>query len=259
MKSRVAAGTSHLGEYSYQNMNFGLCRILISTINANVSTGATWSPMPLVSNWNDVVWDSVTISAYAKYVRDHVFAPAGVSGPTLGHASADALAYSFPVNGDGWNSGDLATVSGGAGWHMSVDDLLDVMGTFRRKGTIMSKTHAQTLLDNGFGIDVKQSTPLGTLYNKNGRWGTRWQGGAGADLLPARRAWSSWCSRTPPSARRPSSSARWSATSTLPTSSHPDRAQTAARRSAEAAPCNLTSSPGRVDRVGRSGTSAGVW
>ncbi len=62
-------------------------------------------------------------------------------------------------------------MSGGAGWHMSVDDLLDIMGTFRRKGTIMSTTQAQTMLDNGFGIDVRTSTPLGMLYNKNGAWG----------------------------------------------------------------------------------------
>jgi hypothetical protein len=44
------------------------------------------------------------------------------------------------------------------------------MGTFRRKGTILTTTQAQTMLDNGFGIDVKMSTPLGTLYNKNGLW-----------------------------------------------------------------------------------------
>ena len=171
MKSKVAAGTTHLGQYWYQNMNFGLCRILISTLNGNIATSATFTN-PGVPNWNDIVWDSVTIGAYAKYVRDHVFAPAGVSGPTLGHPSADALAYSFPVNGAGWNSGDLSTVTGGAGWHMSVDELLDVMGTLRRKGTIMSTTQAQTMLDSGFGIDVIQSTPLGTLYNKNGAWGS---------------------------------------------------------------------------------------
>ena len=72
---------------------------------------------------------------------------------------------------NGWNSGDLASMSGGAGWHLSVDDLLDVMGAFRRKGTIMTVKQAQTMLDDGFGIDVRTSTPLGTLYNKNGAWG----------------------------------------------------------------------------------------
>jgi len=99
-----------------------------------------------------------------------VFVPAGVSGPTLDHPGNDALAYSFPVQAAGWNSGDLSTVSGGAGWHMSADDLLKVMGAFRRKGTIMSTTKAQAMLDNGFGIDLVMPTPLGNLYNKSGLW-----------------------------------------------------------------------------------------
>ena len=162
MKSQVAAGVTHLGQYWYQNMNFGLCRILISTINGNIAPGTAAS---------DAFWDLATIQSYANYVRDHVFTPAGVSGPGLDHPNPDALAYTFPVSGNGWNSGDLSTVSGGAGWHMSPDDLLAVMGAFRRKGTIMTTAQAQTMLDNGFGIDVRMSTPLGTLYNKNGAWG----------------------------------------------------------------------------------------
>ena len=32
MKQQVAAGTTHVGTYDYQNMNFGLCRILLSTL-----------------------------------------------------------------------------------------------------------------------------------------------------------------------------------------------------------------------------------
>jgi hypothetical protein len=48
MKEQVAAGTTHLGQYSSQNMNFGLCRILISTINGNIPVD--WS-FPL---WPDL-------------------------------------------------------------------------------------------------------------------------------------------------------------------------------------------------------------
>ena len=51
---------------------------------------------------------------------------------------------------------------------MSVNELLNVMGCFRREGTIMSPAAAQTMLDNSFGIDLTESTSLGTLYNKNG-------------------------------------------------------------------------------------------
>jgi hypothetical protein len=168
MKSIVAAGVSDdaLGYYRYQNMNFGLCRILVAAINGNISPDKNFDP----PTCNDRMWDYVTIQSYVHYVHDYVFKPAGVSGPSLDHPAPDALAYTFPVKGKGWNSGDLSSVSGGAGWHISVDDLLDIMDTFRRKGTIMSTTEAQTMLDDGFGIDVQMSTPLGMLYNKNGLW-----------------------------------------------------------------------------------------
>jgi CubicO group peptidase (beta-lactamase class C family) len=169
MKARVAAGVTALGEYHYQNMNFGLCRILISTINGNIDPGTTFT-IPFIANSNDVFWDYITIQSYAQYVRDFVFAPACVSGPTLDHPVPDALAYSFPVTGNGWNSGDLSSMSGGAGWHMSPSDLLSVMDAFRRRGTIMSAEQAQAMLDSGFGVDLQMSTPIGTLYNKNGLW-----------------------------------------------------------------------------------------
>jgi len=102
-----------------------------------------------------------------------VFGPAGVHDATLTHAPGDVLAYAYPAAGPGWNSGDLSSVSGGAGWHISASGLLDVMGTFRRKGTILPSDKAQTMIDAGFGIDVIQDTPLGKLYNKNGLW---WDG-----------------------------------------------------------------------------------
>ena len=97
-------------------------------------------------------------------------APSGVTDPTLVHEPDDALAYNFPVSGAGWNSGDLTTMAGGAGWHMTIDDVLNVMGTFRRAGTIVSQEQAQTMLDSNFGIDFATFTLLGTLYANNGGW-----------------------------------------------------------------------------------------
>ncbi|HEU0317903.1 MAG TPA: serine hydrolase domain-containing protein [Solirubrobacteraceae bacterium] len=174
MKAVVAGGVTHRGQYHYQNMNFGLCRILIATINGNVSPSTNFD-IPLIPNSNDLIWDAVTINAYVQYVTQHVFQPAGISGSSLTHPANDALAYTFPVGSHGWNSGDLSSMSGGAGWHMSVDDLLSIMGTFRRSGTIMTVGQAQTMLDDGFGIDLELGTPIGKLYNKNGLW----QDGAG--------------------------------------------------------------------------------
>jgi len=166
MKSRVAAGVFTNGQYDYENMNFGLCRILIAVINGNIAANATFS----LFVDQDVIWDALSLQAYVHYVQDHLFTPAGVTGPTLGHPTPDALAYTFPVQSKGWNSGDLTSVAGGVGWHMSVNELLKVMDAFRRKGTIISTADALTQLNNGFGIDVIQDTPLGKLYNKNGSW-----------------------------------------------------------------------------------------
>jgi hypothetical protein len=171
MKTLIAGGvtTANLGVYSYQNTNFGICRILLPVMNGTVPANTTFPPAT-----EDQSWDFATITAYVAYVAQNLFQPAGVSGPTLTHPDPDALAYTFPP-GSGWNSGDLTAESGGAGWHMSVDDLLDVMGCFRRQGTIMAPAAAQTMLDDSFGIDLIEATNLGTLYNKNGLW----QDGAG--------------------------------------------------------------------------------
>lgn len=169
MKSQVAAGTTHRGEYWYQNMNFGLCRILLATMNGNISVEWT-APGWFKTQLTDFVWDIVTIRAYAFFVNSWVFEPANVTGPDFTHEATDALAYNFPVTGKGWNSGDLASMAGGAGWHMSVDELLRVMATFRRNGVIVSTAQAQAMLDDGFGIDRSVATPLGNYYAKNGDW-----------------------------------------------------------------------------------------
>jgi Bacterial tandem repeat domain 1/Beta-lactamase len=177
MKAQVAAGVTNanLGVYSYQNMNFSLCRILIPVMNGTIPANTVFPPP-----FEDQFWDYVTITAYADYIAQNLFQPAGVSGPTFTHPNPDALAYAFPP-GPGWDSGDLTADTGGTSWHMSVNDLLDVMDCFRRQGTIMSPTAAQAMLDAGFGIDLIESTNVGTLYNKNGLWYKGPPGQPGAD------------------------------------------------------------------------------
>ena len=169
MKSKVAAGVAGVGTYDYENMNFGLCRILISTVSGAVAKSASYTP----ANLNDAFWDLNTINAYRSYMQTKVFAPCGVVNAgfdTLVY-TPDALAYPFPYdNASGWNSGDLKTVCGGAGWRLSIKELLEVMNHVRRKGTIVSATKAQYMLDNFFGIDMMSDTAAGKLYNKNGSW-----------------------------------------------------------------------------------------
>jgi CubicO group peptidase (beta-lactamase class C family) len=171
MKGRVAAGVSSVGSYDYENMNFGLCRILIPIINGNIAKSSSFTPSFL----NDQFWDLNTTNAYKSYMQAKVFTPAGVANASFAEPmwTPNALAYPFPFGiKKGWNSGDLRSVSGGAGWRLSIKELLNVMNHVRRKGTIVSATKLQYMLDNAFGIDQIITTPTGKLYNKNGSWGT---------------------------------------------------------------------------------------
>jgi CubicO group peptidase (beta-lactamase class C family) len=171
MKARVAAGVAGVGSYDYENMNFGLCRILIPIINGNIAKSTLFTPFSL----NDQSWDLNTINAYRSYMQAKVFTPAGVANADFAPlvSTANALAYPFPFGSKkGWDSGDLRTVSGGAGWRLSIKELLNVMNHVRRKATIVSATKLQYMLDNAFGIDQIITTPTGKLYNKNGAWGT---------------------------------------------------------------------------------------
>ena len=152
MKSQIAAGTYNIGQYSYQNVNYGLLRVLLATVNGNVPVD-----LNVVPEFADALWDAATIAAYASYVANYVFAPAGVTGPGFTHEAGDARAYKFLVGGvgvvgNGWisgNSGDLSSYAGADGYHMSVNELLRVMAAFRRGGTIVSTAQAQAMLDAG--------------------------------------------------------------------------------------------------------------
>jgi hypothetical protein len=162
----LAPRFSGIGSFHYENMNFGLCRILLAVLVGDIHPSDTHVD---VDNW----WDLVTANSYVQYVNDHIFTQAGIApGPTLDHHSSDALAYPFPVGGPGWNSGDFDSAPGADGWHFSVNELLDVMGTFRRGGTIMAPTRAQNMLDQGFGIELiySGSSILGNYYGRTGYW-----------------------------------------------------------------------------------------
>jgi CubicO group peptidase (beta-lactamase class C family) len=167
MKAQIAQGTTNIGSWCYQNCNYGLCRILVSTMSGVLAPSTTFTLVGI--DLDDQFWDLTTINGYRRYIVDSVFGPAGVSGPTLDHPAADALAYAFP-RGAGWDSADLSTASGGVGWHISADDLLDVMGAFRRAGTIVSPVQAEAMLADGFGLESPRDVPLGRIHWKGGWW-----------------------------------------------------------------------------------------
>ena len=171
MKSKVAAGVAGVGMYAYENMNFGLMRILIPIINGDVSSRARFMRD---AEMNDKAWDATTLHYFQAYMQENVFSPAGVSNVQFKPVSGipHALAYRADDSGDGWNSGDISAHAGGAAFHLSVNELLNVLNHVRRKNTIIPASKAQYMLDNLFGLDQEFSTPAGKIYNKNGMWRT---------------------------------------------------------------------------------------
>ena len=170
MKSKVAAGVSDVGSSSgYENMNFGIMRILIPIINGDISKSAKFMDD---TDLNDKAWDAVTLYLFRNYMQANVFNPAGVSNVQFKPVSGipHALAYRFPDSGDGWNSGDVSPWAGGASFHLSVNELLTVLDHVRRRNTIIPASKAQYMLDNLFGLDQVFTTPAGKIYNKNGAW-----------------------------------------------------------------------------------------
>lgn len=180
-KGQIAMGVSPNAGSNYTNGAFSLIRVLGSTLtNAvprNLGIVRGMGDRAVTVSNPDALWDVATIDAFQTYVKNKVFAPSGVTGVATTATSGSAFAYSNNTDSKGWDSGDLATQLGGAGFRLSVNDVLDVMGTFRRKGTIVSPAKAQEALDAGFGLNAIDTTPAGKMYTKLGWWGGSSEGG----------------------------------------------------------------------------------
>ena len=84
-ETKVAAGVAGVGAYDYENMNFGLCRMLIPTIS-----GAVPEKRPSLQpgqGLNDGFWDTQPSTPTAVYMQAKVFTPSGVSQRRLRAAS----------------------------------------------------------------------------------------------------------------------------------------------------------------------------
>jgi len=151
--------------FTYENTNFGLQRILIATLGGYVQPGMNFG----VPGMNDAMWDAVTTAAYTDYVEKNVFAKAGVTGASFAKNANTALAYTIS-GGSPWNSGDLSWRAGSGGWHLSVDDILNVARTYRYSNAIVPNSVARDAITNRFGLDGRWNTLAGFVYHKNGSW-----------------------------------------------------------------------------------------
>ena len=189
MKKRVAIGvpignynSPGLGKYNYENINFSIFRILVPMILHRAA---------LLNQNNDYLLDMSTQLLYTQYMQEKIFNPAGVTGARTGKTSNTALGYRGGIPAKKYNtfddilesvmdsgndSGDWTASVGGSSWHMSVNELLKVMHTFRREAKYMTNQQAISMLNDKRGIDQILETVAGRTYNKNGSWGSKSKG-----------------------------------------------------------------------------------
>lgn len=169
MKSNVGAGVSFfdIGDGDYENMNFGLIRILMSTIGGYIHPNTDFG----LEFINDLLWDVITRAAYNDYMQTYVFNPVGAY-PTLDTNIYTVLAYPWNSGTAGWNSGNLAPSAGGVGWHMTVNEMLNVVRAFR-EANIVSLGGMADIIQRSWGLNSPiggESTAAGNIYYKAGRW-----------------------------------------------------------------------------------------
>jgi hypothetical protein len=174
-KKQVETGVKLNQGIGYTNGSFSLVRVLTATMTNAVPADTSYTFGGLLSeSVQDALWDRASTKAFLQYAQARVFTPSGVSNVTTVPlpGSNSAIAYAGPSETKGWDSGDTATQLGGAGFRLSVNEVLNVLGTFRRAGTIVPAAKAQEALDASLGIDRIINSPRGKMYEKNGAWRT---------------------------------------------------------------------------------------
>lgn len=170
LKGQVARGALlgvPLGAATYQNVNFGLFRILIPVVTGAVKVSLL-APSGLESD-HDALWAALAIQGYHDYVQQHVFAPAQVTGGATTSEPGNALAYRWPMPAAGWNSGDLTPTSATTGWHLTANELVRLLDAFTA-GLIVPREDAWAMLEAGWGVDRSKPTAAGRYFLKAGRW-----------------------------------------------------------------------------------------
>ncbi|NUR72819.1 MAG: beta-lactamase family protein [Hamadaea sp.] len=186
LKGQIARGALlgvPLGNAAYQNVNFGLFRILIPVVTGAVKVSLT-APSGREDD-HDQLWDALTIQGYHDYVQQHVFGPVQISGAATMSVPGNALAYRWPMPTTGWDSGDLSATSATTGWHVTANELVRLLHAYTY-GQIVPRADARAMFESRWGVDRGKPTRAGRYFLKAGRWesGNKQLEQAVAGLLP---------------------------------------------------------------------------
>ncbi len=170
LKQHIQDGpdTNKIGKFNYQNISYGVLRIIIaravdSTVfNNNASTVAL----------------SAT-NTYQQFVNQYLFSPCGIANAfCMETGTRPVLVYPFPYNGQhgyitgrtGVNDdGNLSDYVGGLGWYLSLHELSIFLNNVFYKGSILNEKVRTELLQNGFPFKLN-TVSFGEYFGTGGDW-----------------------------------------------------------------------------------------
>lgn len=140
----------------YQNANYSLFRIIIPYLKGGYVAPST----------NKATHVS---AAYMAYMNQKVFGPAGISTVSLKPASTEpTLCYPFPAGSvKGIDFGDWTNQAGGAGYHLSSDDLAAFLAKLR-DGTLLSAQSRNRMDKYMLGWRGNDPVRHGSVYSHGG-------------------------------------------------------------------------------------------
>jgi hypothetical protein len=168
-RDQIRRGSTGTGTYDYKNTNFAILRVLFATLTGTLDPA--FEALPFIGISDDVFWDFVSAMAYCNYVNAAVFVPASINPREFKAEDIAAKGYGTPAAAPGSRVENDVANAGASGWHLSVGELIKLLGEFRHGGSIMAPWRAERLLSNLYGLDSPEiATKAGPVYRKGGRW-----------------------------------------------------------------------------------------
>lgn len=161
-----------IGVFNYQNISYGLLRIITAYALGLIESSADTKPGILSLK---------TANAYINFVNEYLFKPAGLSPVVCFEASTNpVLMYPYPYNNEhgylsggapGAPNGNLTEFAGGFGWYLSVKDLSIFLNSVFFKKTIIKPENLDRLMSLNFPLKINEDK-FGKYFGSGGDWTT---------------------------------------------------------------------------------------
>lgn len=158
---------------TYLNVNYGLFRILIPSLQNKLPNGPT----------TNLSSDEETQAAYIAYMQEYVFGPSGLSNINcLPEGRLNGTLYYNVSDGDNGTNGlfydDWTSMSGGGGYFMTVAEMAAVSAYFENTESLVSKASRDIMREHRIGMDRQFASEEkhGQYYSKNGSISNAGQG-----------------------------------------------------------------------------------